>query len=63
MSLPDWIPKPIRKLINVLDNPIDDVKHKLNGLEVNLWVLGTYKLRIDCLMANKPGPCSFKRIK
>jgi len=59
MALPDWIPKPIRKIINVLDNPIDDAKHWLNGR----IFFGRYKLRIDCLMANKPGPCRIIDLK
>lgn len=50
MSLPDWLPKPLRKLINILDDPLDNFKHWWRGYHV---IFGkTYYF--DCYMSNVP---------
>lgn len=52
MALPDWIPKPIRWVINRIDDPFDNFKHWWHGHEFKLFGR-CYKGR--AYMANKPG--------
>jgi hypothetical protein len=51
MALPSWIPKPVRWVINRLDDPFDNFKH---------WWKGEHKwfgmcFKCDAYMVNRPG--------
>ena len=60
MANPDWMPKWLKKIVNVIDTPWDKFKHFLNGLE--LYIFGRY-YKFRTKMGNKPGSkWSVKRI-
>lgn len=48
--LPKWLPKPLRKLINLVDDPFDNLKHWLYRDRV---LKGDWRYRIRVPMANK----------
>jgi hypothetical protein len=63
MANPEWMPKWMKWTINRLDNPIDDLKHKLHGAKFTIPFLGEYRLRIACLMSNRDGKCSLTKLR
>lgn len=63
MANPDWMPKWMKWFINRIDDPLDQIKHKLHGAKFIIPFLGEYRIRINCLMANRPGKCRIKKLR
>lgn len=55
------VPKPIRWIINRIDDPIDWVKEWFynDGKGRVVW---RYRIYFDCIMMRKPGRCRIERI-
>lgn len=60
MANPKWMPKWMKWIINRIDDPFDNLKHYLHGLEICLWGR-IYKIRV--YMSNNPGWTGIKRIE
>lgn len=63
MTFKEWylkwwhrVPKPIRWLINRIDDPIDWVKEWFYN-EAQGRKIWKYRIYFDCIMMNKPGTC------